>query len=183
MIDRAEQLYRSVLVARCQVGDCAAFTELVTLYQPRLRYFLARMVGDDHTADDLVQEVWLAVHRGVARLADPGAFSTWLYRIAHHRALADLRKKRLPLSSLEGIDIAADIEDNDFYAEDAERIHALVGRLVPEQREVLLLRFVEGMTYEEIACVTGCLLGTVRSRLYYAKRALRRMLEGAPQYE
>jgi RNA polymerase sigma-70 factor (ECF subfamily) len=74
MTDIAERVYRSVLGVRCQAGDRAAFEELVELNQPRLRYFLARMAGGDHAADDLLQEVWFDVFRGVARLADPGAF-------------------------------------------------------------------------------------------------------------
>jgi RNA polymerase sigma-70 factor (ECF subfamily) len=183
MTDIAERIYRSVLVVRCQAGDRAAFEELVELYQPRLRYFLARMVGDDHIADDLLQEVWFDVYRGVARLADPGAFLAWLYQIACHRALGELRKRRQPVSSLDGVDLAEEGDDDDFSAEDAERVHAALGQLAPEHREVLLLRFVEGMAYEDIARVTGCRLGTVRSRIHYAKRALRRVMEGAPQHE
>ncbi len=183
MTDIAERVYRSILVVRCQAGDRLAFEELVELYQPRLRYFLAKMVGDDHVADDLLQEVWFDVFRGVARLADPGAFPAWLYQIARHRAMGELRKKRQPLSSLEGIDLAEEGEDDDFSAEDAERVHAALGQLAPEQREVLLLRFIEEMAYEDIARVTGCQLGTVRSRIHYAKRALRRVLEGVRQHE
>ena len=184
MTDVAERVYRSVLVVRCQAGDRAAFEELVGLYQPRLRYFLARMVGDDHAADDLAQEVWFDVYRGLVRLSDPGAFATWLYQVARRRARRALRKRRQPPSSLDGIDPAeVEGEDDDFSAEDAERVHAALGRLAPEHREVLLLRFVEGMTYEEIARVTGCQLGTVRSRIHYAKRALRRVMGGVRQHE
>jgi RNA polymerase sigma-70 factor (ECF subfamily) len=184
MTEIAERVYRSVLVVRCQAGDQAAFEELVGLYQARLRYFLSKMIGDDHTADDLLQEVWFDVYRGVSRLADPGAFSTWLYQIARRRALAALRNRRQPPSSLDGIDLAdAGEEDDDFSAEDAERVHAALGLLEPEHREVLLLRFIEEMTYEDIARVTGCPLGTVRSRIHYAKRALRRVLGGVRQRE
>ena len=183
MTDIAERVYRSVLVVRCQAGDRAAFEELVGLYQPRLRYFLARMVGDDHAADDLLQEVWFDVYRGVARLADPGAFPAWLYRVARRRALAALRSRRQLPSSLEGLDLAGEEADDDFSAEDAERVHAGLGRLAPEHREVLLLRFAEGMAYEDIARVTGCRLGTVRSRIHYAKRALRRVMQEVLQNE
>jgi RNA polymerase sigma-70 factor (ECF subfamily) len=181
MTDIAERVYRSVLVVRCQAGDRAAFEELIELYQARLRYFLARMVGDDHAADDLLQEVWFEVYRGVARLADPGAFPAWLYRIDRHRVLGELRKRHRPFSSLKGIDLAKDGDDN-YPTEDVEYVHAALGQLAPEHREVLLLRFFEGMAYEDIARVTGCHLGTVRSRLHYAKRALRRVMEGAPHH-
>jgi RNA polymerase sigma-70 factor (ECF subfamily) len=183
MTDIAEKVYRSILVVRCQAGDRAAFAELVELHTPRLRYFLARMIDDDHAADDLLQAVWLDVYRGLASLADPGAFHAWLYRIARHRVLRDLRKKRQPLSSLEGIDLAEEDADDDFSAEDAERVHAALGQLPSEQREAILLRFFEGMTYEDIARVTGCHVGTVRSRIHYAKRALRRVLKEALQNE
>jgi RNA polymerase sigma-70 factor (ECF subfamily) len=183
MSDSTLRIYRSVLVVRCQAGDRAAFEELVELYQPRLHYFLASMAGDPHVADDLAQEVWFEVFRGVARLAAPGAFPAWLYQIARRRALRELRKKRQPLSSLEGMDLASDGEDDDFSAEDAQCVQAALGRLAPEHREVLLLRFFEGMSYEDIACVTARQLGTVRSRLHYAKRALRRVLERVHQHE
>jgi DNA-directed RNA polymerase specialized sigma24 family protein len=78
MTDIAERVYRSILVVRCQAGDRAAFEELVALFHPRLRYFLARMIGEDHAAADLLQEVWFEVYRGLARLGDSGAFSAWL---------------------------------------------------------------------------------------------------------
>jgi len=183
MTDIAERVYRSILVVRCQAGDRAAFAELVELYQQRLHYFLATMVGDDHAADDLLQEVWFDVYRGLAKLGDPGAFPSWIYRIARHRALRELRKRQQPLSSLAGVDLAGEEEDaDDFSAEDAERVHAALERVVPEHREVLLLRFIEEMSYEDIAGVTGCQLGTVRSRLHYAKRALRRVMEAMPHH-
>lgn len=82
---------------------------------------------------------------------------------------------------MDGIDVAGESEEYDFSAEDAERVHAALGRLVPAHREVLLLRFFEGMNYEDIARVTGCRLGTVRSRIHYAKRALRGVMEGVAQ--
>jgi len=183
MSDIAERVYRSILVVRCQTGDRIAFEELVGLYQPRLRFFLASMIGDEHAADDMLQEVWFDVYRGVARLADPGAFAAWLYRIARRRALRQLRKRRPTPSPLDGIDLADEEAADDFSAADAERVHAALGPLVPEHREVLLLRFFEGMSYEDIARVTGCHLGTVRSRLHYPTRALRRAMEGVPQNE
>jgi RNA polymerase sigma-70 factor (ECF subfamily) len=170
---------------RCQAGDRAAFEELVELYQQRLHYFLAKMVGDVHAADDLLQEVWFDVYRGLAKLADPGAFPAWVYRIARHRALRALRKKRQPLCSLAGVELVGKEEEDtgDFSAEDAARVHAALEKLAPEHREVLLLRFIEEMTYEDMARVIGCQLGTVRSRLHYAKRALRRVMQEVPHHE
>jgi RNA polymerase sigma-70 factor (ECF subfamily) len=77
----------------------------------------------------------------------------------------------------------AEEAEEDFSAEDAQLVHEALGRLAPDHREVVLLRFFEGMAYEDIARITGCELGTVRSRLHYAKRALRRVMEGVFQHE
>ncbi len=165
---------------RCQAGDEAAFAELVARYQPRLRYYLRKMLRDVQGAEDALQDVWLDVFRAVARLADGGAFRAWLYRIARDRALRELRKRRPPPRPLQEVDAIDGRADEDpFTAEDVERVHAGLDELAAEHREVLVLRFVEGMTYEEIARVVGCQVGTVRSRLHYAKRALRGVLERA----
>jgi RNA polymerase sigma-70 factor (ECF subfamily) len=184
MADVVERVYRSLLVVRCQAGDCAAFEELIALYQQPLHYFLGKMVGNLHAADDLVQDVWLEVFRGIAKLAEPRAFPAWLYRIARHRALRDLRKRRPLAASLEGLDLAGDSDAEEaFSAADAEQVHAGLDQLAPEHREVLLLRFIEDMSYEDIAKVTGYPLGTVRSRIHYGKRALRRVMERTAVHE
>src|SRR5262245_31711949 len=180
MTDTTDRLYETVLVLRCQAGDEAAFVELVERYQPRLRYYLRKMLRDVQGAEDALQDVWLDVFRAVARLADAGAFRAWLYRIARDRALREHRKRRPPPRPLQEVD-APDgrAEEPPFTAEDVERIHAALEEVSAEHREVLVLRFVEGMTYEEIARVVGCQVGTVRSRLHYAKRVLRGVLERA----
>jgi RNA polymerase sigma-70 factor (ECF subfamily) len=177
MTNAADRLYERVLVLRCQAGDEAAFAELVERYQPSLRYYLRKMLRDPQSAEDALQDVWLAVFRAVARLADAGAFRAWLYRIARDRAVRELRH-RPPYQLLEEVDpIDGRAEEAHFTAEDAERIHAALDEVSAEHREVLVLRYIEDMTYEEIARVVGCQVGTVRSRLHYAKRALRGVLE------
>lgn len=179
-MDEAEALYEQVLVLRCQTGDPAAFTELVARYGPRLAYFLRKMLpGGATAAEDALQDVWLDVHRHLPRLADPKAFRAWVYRVARNRALRDLR--RHPLQPLppdpDALPDPAAGDDDAFGPEDAAAVHRALDRLHPDHREALLLRFVEDMTYEQIAAVTGCAVGTVRSRLYYAKRALKREIQ------
>jgi RNA polymerase sigma-70 factor (ECF subfamily) len=186
MSDQADRLYEQLLVLRCQAnaGDGAAFAELMNRFGPRLRYYVRKMVGDDHRMEDVLQEVWFDVYRGLPRLADPGALTAWLYRIARDRIFRDLRKRCLIHGNLEAIDVPADaVDEGEFTAEDAAGIHAALDELAPEHREVLVLRFLEEMTYEDIARVAGCLVGTVRSRLHYAKRALRRILERTADHE
>ena len=126
-----------------------------------------------------MQEVWFTVFRKVRDLADPGAFTTWLYRIAQRQADGVLRKRRLSFCSVEEADQVIDpsAEESDFSPEDGQRIHAALDELTLGHREILVLRFLEDMAYEDIATVTGCQIGTVKSRLWYAKRALRRVLE------
>ncbi len=179
MTDAADRLYEQVLVLRCQAGDDDAFTEIVRRYHDRLGYYVRRLLGEAGRADDVLQDVWLAVFRKLPRLRSPGALSVWLYRIARNAALAELRGARN--WSVLTDDPAApepDEQEAEFAPADATRIHAALGRLRPEHREVLVLRFLAELSYEDIADVVGRPLGTVRSRLHYAKRELRREMGG-----
>jgi RNA polymerase sigma-70 factor (ECF subfamily) len=178
MNDLADQLYLQVLVVRCQVGDRLAFAELVALFQPRLCGYLSKMLASQHV-DDVAQEVWLEVYRGLGKLADPAAFAAWMFRIAHHRAFALLRRWRLPVAaSIDEVDVADDPGDEPSFGDDeAAAVHAALDRLTPEYREALLLRFIEDLSYDAIAAVMGCPVGTVRSRIHNGKRLLRQMLE------
>jgi RNA polymerase sigma-70 factor (ECF subfamily) len=181
MADPTDRLYERVLVLRCQTGDDTAFEELVDRYTPRLAYFLRKMLREADRAEDVIQDVWILVLRGLPRLADPGAFPAWLYRIARDRACRELRERR-PLQTLQDADIA-EAPGGEIWSEDAEHIHAALDALAPGHREVLVLRFLESMTYEEIARVTGCPVGTVRSRIHYAKRALRGAMKRTDAHE
>ena len=190
MTDQTERIYDSLLVVRAQAGDDAAFAELVERFSPRLRYFLRKLlaphcavgnalrgvpVGD---AEDALQDVWLDVVRHLPKLAEPQALVAWLYRIARDHAYGRLRKARrleLPLDEAQLVEAAAD-ERDEFSPDDAARIHAALDELPPQHREVLVLRFLEEMSYEQIARVVGCQLGTVRSRIHYAKQALKESL-------
>ena len=179
MTDAADRMYEQVLVLRCQARDEAAFTELVARYTPRLGYYLRRMLDGTQSPDDLLQDVWLDAFRGLPGLLDPAAFPAWIYRIARDRAFRALRSRvsYRPLEDYDPVDPSGEI-GAEFSAEDAAKIHEALGTLAPEHRDVLLLRFIEEMSYEQIAAVVGCQLGTVRSRLHYAKRALRHQIEG-----
>jgi RNA polymerase sigma-70 factor (ECF subfamily) len=172
--DPVQRLYEQVLVVRCQAGDEAAFAELVERYAPRLRYYLRRML-DAGDPDDVIQDVWLDVFRGLPALNNAAAFPAWLYRVARDRVMRTLRR-RPNVQPLMDADVPDEAEES-FSAEDAACIHAALSQLPPEQREVLVLRFLEEMSYDDVAHVIGCPVGTVRSRLHYAKQALRRILE------
>jgi|GEM_PF-5028350 len=98
MIDSADHLYERVLVLRCQVRDEAAFAEMIERYQARLRFYICKMLNDSHIAEDVLQEVWWDMFRGISRLKQPGAFRVWLYRIARDRTVRELRRRRIAFS-------------------------------------------------------------------------------------
>ena len=177
MTDPADRLYERVQVLRAQAGDATAFADLVGRYHARLHYYLGKIIARPNSVEDVLQDVWLDVWRGLPRLRDAAAFPAWLYRVARDRAV---RTHRLPPPPrpLELDDVVSDPDDTDeFTAEDAARVHAALDNLAPEFREVLVLRFLEEMAYADIARVVDCPIGTVRSRLHHAKLALRRQLE------
>jgi RNA polymerase sigma-70 factor, ECF subfamily len=177
MTDPADRLYERVQVVRAQAGDAAAFADLVGRYHARLRYYLGKL-AQPQAADDILQDVWLDVWQSLPRLRDAAAFPAWLYRVARDRAVRTFRLPPPPLS-LDTAELAAGPNGvaDEFTAEDAARVHAALDALAREFREVLVLRFLEEMRYDAIARVVGCPVGTVRSRLHHAKRALRRELE------
>jgi RNA polymerase sigma-70 factor (ECF subfamily) len=178
MTDQVDHLYERLLILRCQAGDAAGFAELVGLHNPRLWYYVRKLWGDVHDAQDLMQDIWFDVFRGLPRLAEPAAFRAWLYRIARMRVFRQLRRRRPCCLPLADADLAQEPQnEEEFTPEEAARIHIALNHLAVEHREVIVLRFLEEMSYEEIARVIECPLGSVRSRLHYAKRALRMALE------
>jgi RNA polymerase sigma-70 factor, ECF subfamily len=178
MIEIADRLYERLLVLRCQAGDEEAFAKLVERYQPGLRYYLRKMLFGVREPDDVLQDVWLDVFRSIARLVEPDAFRAWLYQVARARALKSLRRRRLsfePMDEVESAEVGPESET--FAAEEAQQVHRALDVLPAAQREVLVLRYIENMSYEEIARIVDTQVGTVRSRLHYAKRGLRVQLE------
>jgi RNA polymerase sigma-70 factor (ECF subfamily) len=178
MVDPIDPIYWRLLVLRCQVGDRIALEELVEYCQPRLRGFVFKMVGNRPSLDDLEQDIWADVFGGLPHLNDPGAFFAWLFRIARNRAYRTIRRETWLIFSDENMDLVAeDDEQSSFSADDAEWVYSKLDCLTPELREVILLRFIENMSYEAIAMVVDCPVGTVKSRIHNAKRVLRRLLE------
>jgi len=178
--DDPERMGERLVVLRAQSGDRVAFHELVTIYQQRLTYYVHRLVQDAHQARDILQDVWLDVFRTLGRLQSPAAFRVWLYRIAHNHAVSHIRDQAVDAGAKERLALGGDDVDrwNDLDTlENAELVHFALGKLSVSHREVMTLRFLEGMDVKEIARVLECSEGTAKSRLHYAKRALRRLIE------
>jgi RNA polymerase sigma-70 factor (ECF subfamily) len=174
----------SALVARCLTGDRRGFNELVERYQTRLLNFVYRTTGDRERAEDLVQETFIRVYRHLHRFDQSKKFSTWIYTIASNLAKNELRNRsRNPLVLFQAIKRTWDAdqrplewEDNTYRPDDLFRkrhlrqlVEGAVEELPEHHRAVFVLREMEGKTYEEIAEITGCNLGTVKSRLNRAR--------------
>lgn len=177
MSDEADRLYERLLVLRCQTGDEAAYRELVGRFSPRLRYFLLKLGPRPDRVDDLLQDTWLDVLRQLPRLKDAGAFTTWMYRIAHGKAMLDGRRNGRAIGTTAELEEIAHAENEPLFTpEDAAQIHIALDQLEPPHREVIVLRFLEELSYEQIALIADCPVGTVRSRLHHAKMKLQQLL-------
>jgi RNA polymerase sigma factor (sigma-70 family) len=178
-MDPIEAARQQTLILRCQLGSRSALEELYLSYNRPLGYYLRQLLNrDDH--EDVQQEVWLAVIRRIGRLRTPEAFVVWLYKIARSKAINRLSDRHALLSlDAQDFEIAADEPELEFTSDDAARVHGAMAQLSIAHREVLVLRFMEDLSYEQIAEVIGCKVGTVRSRLHHAKLTLRDYLEKA----
>ena len=163
-MDHGARIYGQLLILRCQTGDESALRELIACHSPGLRFFIGKIIGRMADADDLLQETWIDVYHKINRLEKPAAFTSWLYRIARDKAYRELRRRSPGRETGDAViaDLVAPEEDN-FTPEETACVRTALDQLPLEQREVLLLRFIEDMSYEQIAEVIGTPTGTVRS--------------------
>lgn len=175
------ELEEFVLVRHARSGGQAAFELLVERYDRRLLYYVRRLLGESRldAAFDVMQSTWLQVHRRLPGLKSPEAFRVWIYRIAHDQAISELRRQGLrptpkEVDSFDVPDARSESMQDNF--DNVELVHRSFGQLTLEHRQVLTLHFLEEMSVEQIAEVTGVPTGTVKSRLYYARVALRSLL-------
>ena len=173
----SDKLIEQVLLLRCQIGDRDAFAELIERYGRPLRYFISNLLGNPEMAEDIFQETWLTVIGRISSLKKADAFPAWLYRIARNNVYQQLRRTRQLSRLSEDAAVLNPIDDEVFSPEDAARVHQCLKALRPEHKEVLMLRFLEQMSYQHIAEVLNCSSGTVKSRIHYAKLALKKELE------
>ncbi|MBI4577077.1 MAG: sigma-70 family RNA polymerase sigma factor [Planctomycetes bacterium] len=181
------------LAARYQEGEVAAFEELLRRHQRSVYNFIYRFLGNSPRADDLFQEVFLKVVRGIGSFRHDSKFTTWLFRITRNVCIDDLRRKRvqdaIPTeggpgggarfgSAAESVpDPAEPVDEVLARRELVEVLEGGVSLLAPEQREVFLLREHAGLAFQDIARVVGCTRNTAKSRMRYALEKLRRYLE------
>lgn len=168
-----------ILVLRCKRGEKPAFDELIRQWEGRLLYYVRRLVGTEEDAWDVLQQTWIKVLRGIKTLDDPQRLPAWLYQIARRTAASHWRKHYREEGRMDDhADLAelADAEEG-WQFEDAEQVHRALSRISLAHREALTLYFLEDLSLEQMAEVLAIPVGTVKSRLCYAKRALRAVLE------
>ncbi len=180
-----EALVDQVLVERVQKGDRHAFDLLIQKYQHRIVSLVSRYVSDPSEAMDVAQEAFIKAYRAIGNFRGDSAFYTWLYRIAINTAKNWLvaRNRRPPASDIDAADAEQyDIDsplkerstpENELMREEVERtVYGAIAALPEDLRTAIILREIEGMSYEEIATAMECPIGTVRSRIFRAREAI-----------
>ncbi|GAA2355646.1 sigma-70 family RNA polymerase sigma factor [Dactylosporangium salmoneum] len=161
-----------LLVVRCQLGEREAFAELIRAWHPAVERYVGRMLtGPD---DDVVQEVWLAVFKGLPRLRQPGRFAPWLFVIAR-RAVMNRLRDVYARPEPELVDDVPGADEAELVV-DREAIGSALAALPAREREVLLLFYLEDLPLDACAQICAVPVGTIKSRLNRARQLLRREL-------
>lgn len=188
---RSEADRDAELVARVQNGDVQAFDVLVRKYRERLFSIVYNLCSNREDAADITQDVFIKAFSSIKRFRGNSAFFTWLYRIGINTTLSHLKRNRLRrFFSLENIQeegassevldalaIKHRTEKGALLSELQEKLNEALQKLSPKHRTVVILFEIEGLSHQEIAEIMGCSVGTIRSRLHYAKQQLQGYLQ------
>lgn len=178
-----------LLIERCRSGHPEAFGDLVSKYQRRLVRTLGTLLGNGHDALDVAQDAFLKAYLNLDSFRGDAAFYSWLFRIAWNGAATLRRKQRVRASaSLDAIREMSGSEPDDLsptsdptralqISEDQQLLRQSLNELAEDYRTALILKEIEGLSYEEIASLTDCPIGTVRSRIHRARQELRAKLD------
>ena len=180
------------LVRRCQKGDALAFEQLVIKYRSKVFSMVFGMVQNEQDAWDLAQEGFIKAWRSIHRFKGQASFYTWLYRIVTNVAIDSLRRKGFKKTAEFDDQIAANevepgsktlptpdpLPHHGLEREEIrQRIEQAISKLSPEHRAVIVMKEIEELQYNEIAEALGCSIGTVMSRLFYARKKLQTLLK------
>ena len=175
------------LIELTLAGNRDAFGELVLKHQDRLYGTLVHMLGSIHDSRDVAQEAFLSAYEKLGTFRQEASFYSWLFRIAYNAAVSNRRRQRGPRRSLDdlrerigdeprdestGIDPSSHLQSTETQTQ----VRDALAQLGPEYRDVIVLKEIEGLQYDEIAELLGCPIGTVRSRIHRARQLLREKL-------
>jgi RNA polymerase sigma factor (sigma-70 family) len=182
-VDERDRLRQELLVVRCQLGEREAMTELVERWERPLLFYVRRFVPDGRDPLHVMQEVWVKAIGGIGSLRDPARLAPWLYALARHAVMDHLREhyRREPLTETAPAvgEVPTADEGTDWFIA-AEQVHYGLSRVSVVDREVLTLHFLNDLSIDDIAAVLHIPAGTVKSRLYYARKNLRAVLQPEP---
>ena len=170
------------LIRRCQAGDVGAFDGIVRRHKGRIYRLVYRMLQDTSSVDDAAQDIFLKAYCQMGKFQGRSSFSTWLTRIAINYCINYLKSQRR--RRLFATDVVKDRNrslDEPYRAvehtERCEKVYHAVNSLSPKGKAVVILRYFEDYSCEEVASILGCSIGTVKSRLFYARKELKKKLE------
>ena len=182
------------LVERAKGGDSRAFENLVGLYQDKIYSYVSRMLHDPIEAEDIAQEAFVRAYQSLPSFRGASSFQTWLYRIASNLVIDSVRRQRRRDDGAISLDAPIGTHDGDMprelpderrgpeeLAESSviqEEVNGAIERISPKLRPVLVMYDLQGMSYQEIAEVLGCPLGTVKSRVFNSRAQHKEQLEG-----
>jgi RNA polymerase sigma-70 factor, ECF subfamily len=180
------------LVKRTLLGNSQAFEELVQIYQNKVYTLAYRYMGNEDDANDMSQEAFIKAYRSLHSYKGDASFGTWIYRITTNVCLDELRRRKRrivplsldePLATLDGDEMEREISDRSLAAdtvyeskEFSQNIQLLLSEMKPEHKTVIVLRDMMGLSYEEVALVLDCSIGTVKSRISRARNILQKKL-------
>jgi len=168
-----------LLVLQCQEGDVAAFEELLSRWQDRLWRHILRLIGEEDAAWDVFQDTWIAISRSIRSLRNVAAFRAWAYKTASNRCCDWIRKESRRRKTLKGYFEETQIHEGEWPepTEPAHNLDEAVKQLSGNDRSILSLRYEEEFSMAAIAEILSIPEGTVKSRLFHAKKRLKKVLE------
>lgn len=178
-----EDIQDELLVLRSQSGEPEAINALVSRWQPRFWRLAARLTSERDAANDLVQDAWVAIVGGLRRLDDPARFRAWTYRIVTNKCADWVRRRAVRRDAARELRAAASARNHESQrptlddVDEIARIRAALRQLPDDQRTLLSLHYLDGLSVFELAAVFKVPTGTVKSRLYHARGQLRKALQ------
>jgi RNA polymerase sigma-70 factor (ECF subfamily) len=175
MDKKRPQIVDEVLVIEAQAGNVSALDRLIQRYHKRLLAYARRLLGNEEQAWDACQEAWMGIVKGLDKLDDPALFSAWAYRIVTNKCRD--RQRREMRNRWQSLEAVEEIDDDGALRQRAADVREAIGMLPDYMQAVLILRYFEGFSIEQISEILNAPEGTVKSRLNRARAEFKRLLE------